>query len=87
MWVFVRLKNRWNLAFAQKAPLASGLGFEDEANQGVNNLILVSNLGGDKDRYTRYRFDGKFYRAEECLDVEPPDDPTLDATATKVPCD
>ena len=63
------------------------LAFEDEANNGVSNLLLVADLGGGKDRYTRYRFDGKFYRPEECLDVEASDDPSGEPKVTKVRCE
>jgi hypothetical protein len=87
VWVFVRLKNQWKPTIGQQAPIASGLAFEDETNHGVNNLLLVANLGGDKDRYTRYRFDGKFYRPEECLDVEASDDPSGEPKVTKVRCE
>jgi len=87
VWVFARLKNRWVPTFDQRAPIASGLAFEEDVSKGLNNLILVTNLGGDKDRYTRYRFDGKFYRADECLDVEPADDLSGDAKVTEVRCE
>jgi hypothetical protein len=47
--------------------------------------VLVTNAGGQKDRYTRHRFDGKFYHARDCFDVESVDSPTGEPKVTARP--
>jgi hypothetical protein len=54
---------------------------------GLKNLVLVTNAGGQKDRYTRYRFDGRSYRARDCFDVESLDSPTGEPKVTRAKCE
>jgi hypothetical protein len=53
-WVFLRSQQQWRNLIQGAAPLASGLGFEERVSAGLKNLVLVTNAGGQKDRYTRY---------------------------------
>src|SRR5260370_22451050 len=46
VWVFVRLKNQWKPTIGQQAAIASALAFDDETNNGVNNILLVVKLRG-----------------------------------------
>lgn len=86
-WVFLRSRQQWKNLIQGDAPLASGLGFEEQLTSGLKNLVLVTNAGGQKDRYTRYRFDGQFYRAGDCFDVESLDSPTGEPRVTRVKCE
>jgi hypothetical protein len=86
-WVFLRSQQRWRNLIQGPAPLASGLGFEERVSAGLKNLVLVTNAGRQKDRYTRYRFNGQFYRAGDCFDVEPLDSPTGESKVTRVECE
>ena len=87
VWVFRRAGKQWRSTFEKDAPLASGLGFTDRTTAGLNDLLLVSSLGGDKDRYTHYRFDGKFYRRAECFDVTASEGPAADTGVQKITCE
>jgi acetylornithine deacetylase/succinyl-diaminopimelate desuccinylase-like protein len=49
--------------------------------------LEVTNAGGQKDRYTRYRFGGQFYHAGDCFDVESLDNPTGEPKVTRVKCE
>jgi len=49
--------------------------------------VLVTNYGGQKERYTRYRFDGHFYRAGDCFDVESLVSATGEPKVTRVKCE
>jgi len=57
-WVLLRSRQQWRNLIVGVGPLASGLGFEGQVSNGFKNLVLVTNAGGQKHRYTRYRFDG-----------------------------
>jgi hypothetical protein len=85
-WVFLRAKAQWRSLIAGDAPLASGLGFEDVDKGALKNLVLVANAGGQKDRYTRYRYDGRNYRPIDCFDVESLDNSSAEPKVTKIAC-
>lgn len=86
-WVFLRSQQGWRNLIQEAAPLASGLGFEERVTNGLKNLVLVTNAGGQKDRYTRYRFNGQFYGAGDCFDAESPVSPTGEPKVTRVKCE
>jgi len=69
-WVLLRSRQQWRNLIVGVGPLASGLGFEGQVSNGFKNLVLVTNAGGQKHRYTQCRFDGQFYCARDCFDVE-----------------
>lgn len=69
-WVFLHRRGQWIDLFPSQAPMASGLGFEERGSLGLKDAVTVTALGPDMDRYTVWRFDGRVYRAVECLSVE-----------------
>jgi hypothetical protein len=68
-WVFRRSQRNWINLFDQEAPIASGFAFEDEATGGIKNFLVSANSSTAKESRILFRFDGKFYRQNECYDV------------------
>jgi hypothetical protein len=67
-WVFRHEANReWRNGFASQAPMATSVGFDGAA--AIKDIVLTANRSADAATWTRYRFDGRYYRAEACVDV------------------
>ena len=55
--------------FERDAPVVSGFGFEQEASQGIKNLLVSENSSAAAESRTLFRFDGKVYRESQCYEV------------------
>jgi hypothetical protein len=82
-WVFRRTNNRWVNMFKGEAPVVSGLGFVRQT-AGIKDVVVSANESADKENWTQYAFDGKFYRPTVCYDVLYGG--TKDERAEKVAC-
>ena len=67
-WIFRRVGGRWRDAFASTAPIAASVGI-GRASASTKDVFLTANTSADTESWTRYRFDGRHYRAVECYDV------------------
>ena len=81
-WIFRRAHDRWLNALDGEAPLASGFGFVRQT-AAIKDWVIVANRSADAAGWTRYRFDGEFYRRIECFDVRTG---AMKGAAQKVPC-
>ena len=68
-WVFRRSSRKWLNMFERDAPVVSGFGFEQEASQGIENLLVSENSSAAAESRTLFRFDGKVYRESQCYEV------------------
>ncbi len=67
-WIFRRVGGRWRDAFASTAPIAASVGI-GRASVPIKDVFLTAHTSADAESWTRYRFDGRHYRAVECYDV------------------
>ena len=67
-WIFRRVGGRWRDAFASTAPIAASVGI-GRTSAPTKDVFLTANTSADAQSWTRYRFDGRRYRAVESYDV------------------
>jgi len=64
LWVFRKVGNRWlSLFSSDQAPIAEGFRLGPGATGGIKDLTIIANSSAEAGATTRYKFDGKFYRA------------------------
>lgn len=66
IWVFRRLRDRWQVMFEGQAPIASEFTFKQETSHGIRNFVIVAHISAASAGYVEYSFDGSFYRASQC---------------------
>jgi hypothetical protein len=69
-WLFRRAKGAWVNMFDGEAPVVSSFGFGRRVSHDVPDLIATAPLSAEKRNYVVYVFDGAFYRADGCYEVE-----------------
>lgn len=55
--------------FEREAPIASGLGFEQEGSGGIKNFVVNANSSAAEESRTLFKFDGKVYRQSQCYKI------------------
>ena len=71
-WLFRRVKGAWVNMFEGEAPVISSFGFGRQVNHDLPDFIATAPLSAAKSNYMVYVFDGAFYRADGCYEVEVP---------------
>jgi hypothetical protein len=67
-WIFRRVDGRWLDAFESSAPIVSGVGLA-KTSAPSRDLIVKANRSAEAESWTRFAFDGRYYRAVECFEV------------------
>lgn len=79
-WILRRAKGQWVNTFAGEAPIATSVGFVRHTGS-VRDVVVSTNDGAPSALWTRYRFDGRWYRRTKCYRVAPDTAaPNLDET-------
>ena len=83
-WVFRQAQENWVNLFEEDAPVVSLFGFDQQTTNGIKNFLVGANSSAEKESRILFKFDGKFYRQNECYDVSRN---ALESTKIqKVPC-
>jgi hypothetical protein len=67
-WIFRRVDGRWFDAFESEAPIVSAVGLA-KTSAPFRDLIVKANRSAEAESWTRFAFDGRYYRAVEWFDV------------------
>jgi hypothetical protein len=66
--VLRRSRDRWIAMFQREAPIGHGFAFLSHSSHGIKDFVVAANLSAESDRYIFYRFDGQYYRTNQCYE-------------------
>jgi hypothetical protein len=68
-WLFLKADREWRTLFEEQAPIGSGFTFSPNIHHALHDFVVDSNTSAAASRRTVFVFDGAYYRATTCFDV------------------